>query len=271
MDAPIKLYYQCIYHASMGNIIYIPLDSIDTTMALNLSNNLVVTGTSNVGIGTASPRALLDVCGPVNIPAILTSGAGSSEGDIAVISGEALQIGHWDVGTTTFTNRIHVTSGGNVGIGSSSPSQKLDVDGSIQHKGLVTTSGTNIDQITSITKNLGVTVSWMDTGISGTDLVTGSYIVQIENHSDSSSGSYINYNEYYTGFMSWYSESNGTNDTDASEIILHAAGHATQDNHIYLRVLRQSSSVLKLQIRRDFDRSSSGQNVDYKFKFRRMM
>ena len=271
MDAPIKLYYQCTLHPAMGNIIYIPESTLDTTMALNLSNNLVVTGTSNVGIGTASPRALLDVCGPVSVPAILTTGAGSSEGDIAVLSGEAMQIGHWDVGTTTFTNRIHVTSGGNVGIGSTSPSQKLDVNGSIQHKGLVTTSGTNIDQITSITRNLGVTVSWMDTGISGTDLVTGSYIVQIENHSDTSTGSYRNYNEYYTGFMSWYSESNGTNDTDASEIILHAAGHATEDNHIYLRVLRQSSSVLKLQIRRDFDRSGSGQNVNYKFKFRRMM
>ena len=271
MDAPIKLYYQCTLHPAMGNIIYIPESTLDTTMALNLSNNLVVTGTSNVGIGTASPRALLDVCGPVSVPAILTTGAGSSEGDIAVLSGEAMQIGHWDVGTTTFTNRIHITSGGNVGIGSTSPSQKLDVNGSIQHKGLVTTSGTNIDQITSITRNLGVTVSWMDTGISGTDLVTGSYIVQIENHSDTSTGSYRNYNEYYTGFMSWYSESNGTNDTDASEIILHAAGHATEDNHIYLRVLRQSSSVLKLQIRRDFDRSGSGQNVNYKFKFRRMM
>jgi len=65
----------------------------------------------------------------LNIPAILTSGAGSSEGDIAVISGEALQIGHWDVGTTTFTNRIHVTSGGNVGIGTASPQYQLDVDG----------------------------------------------------------------------------------------------------------------------------------------------
>ena len=425
MDAPLKLYYQCTQHPAMGNIIYIPLDSIDTTMALNISNNLVITGTSsnvgigtasptkklhvytsasegntqlllqsadqysslhmkdsgggiiaqndqgtfrvitgydandsggtekfrvtgsgnvgigntspavkldvsgagrftknggtlqlvgidhtyleyypdgtgagrkaylgyggatndnftihndagsghiilsggNVGIGTASPRALLDVCGPVSVPAILTSGASSSEGDIAVLSGEAMQIGHWDNATTTFTNRIHVTSGGNVGIGSSSPSQKLDVDGSIQHRGLVTTSGTNIDQITSITRNLGVTVSWMDTGISGTDLATGSYIVQIENHSDASSGSYRNYNEYYTGFMSWYNGS--TDDTDASEIILHAAGHATEDNHIYLRVLRQSSSVLKLQIRRDFDRS--GQPVGYKFKFRRMM
>ena len=269
MDAPIKLYYQCTLHAAMGNIIYIPESTLDTTLALNLSNNLVVTGTSNVGIGTTSPRALLDVCGPVSVPAILTSGAGSSEGDIAVLSGEAMQIGHWDVGTTTFTNRIHVTSGGNVGIGSSSPSQKLDVVGPVQHTGLALTEGTNVDQITSITRNLGVTVSWMDTGISGTDLVTGSYIVQIENHSDPSGGTNRNYNEYYTGFMSWYSESNGTNDTDASEIILHAAGHATEDNHIYLRVLRQLSGVLKLQIRRDVDRS--GQSVGYKFKFRRMI
>ena len=70
-----------------------------------------------VGVGTTSPRALLDVSGPVNVPAILTSGASSSEGDIAVVSGEALQIGHWDNGTSTFTNRIHMDSDGNVGIG----------------------------------------------------------------------------------------------------------------------------------------------------------
>ena len=265
MDAPLKLYYQCINHPAMGNTIYIPLDSIDTTMALNLSNNLVVTGTSNVGIGTASPRALLDVCGPVNIPAILTSGAGSSEGDIAVISGEALQIGHWDVGTTTFTNRIHVTSGGNVGIGSSSPSQKLDVDGSIQHKGLVTTSGTNIDQIKSFTETLSfANTAWKDTSISGNDLVTGSYMVQIYSNEQATD---MNYHEYYTGFMSWYGSS--TNSTESSEIILHAAGHAPNSNHIYLRVLRQSSNAdLKLQMRRDI---ATNTNKNYIFKFRRMM
>ena len=265
MDAPIKLYYQCTLHPAMGNIIYIPESTLDTTMALNLSNNLVVTGTSNVGIGTASPRALLDVCGPVSVPAILTTGAGSSEGDIAVLSGEAMQIGHWDVGTTTFTNRIHVTSGGNVGIGSTSPSQKLDVNGSIQHKGLVTTSGTNIDQIKSFTESLSFTnTTWKDTSISGNDLVTGSYMVQI--YSNEQAGN-MNYHEYYTGFMSWYDGS--TNSTESSEIILHAAGENPQSNHIYLRVLRQSGNAdLKLQMRRDIVTNA---NINYIFKFRRMI
>ena len=294
MDAPIKLYYQCTLHAAMGNIIYIPESTLDTTLALNLSNNLVVTGTSNVGIGTTNPIGKLDVRGAIIAPVVAFSTNQDAPYLVAgtpAYDGDPGNTGNWNL--HGFEHRMKVDgsgvpritvdvpsggevftikNGGNIGIGSSSPSQKLDVDGSIQHKGLVTTSGTNIDQITSITRNLGVTVSWMDTGISGTDLATGSYIVQIENHSDSSGGTDRNYNEYYTGFMSWYSESNGTNDTDASEIILHAAGHATEDNHIYLRVLRQSSGgVLKLQIRRDFDRSGTGQNVDYKFKFRRMM
>jgi hypothetical protein len=78
MDAPIKLYYQCINHPNMGNIIYIPLDSIDTTMALNLSNNLVVntddlvvdTVNSKVGIGTDAPAYALDVHGTANVGAL---------------------------------------------------------------------------------------------------------------------------------------------------------------------------------------------------------
>ena len=85
--------------------------------------------TGNIGIGTASPRALLDVSGPTNIPAILTSGASGTEGDIAVLDGEAMQIGHWNSGTSTFTNRIHVSGGGNVGIGTASPSAPLHVAG----------------------------------------------------------------------------------------------------------------------------------------------
>lgn len=96
------------------------------------NSKIYVSNTSHkVGIGTTTPRALLDVSGPVDVPAILTSGASASEGDIAVISGEALQIGHWDSGASTFTNRIHISGSGNVGIGTTSPQQKLEVHGNI--------------------------------------------------------------------------------------------------------------------------------------------
>ena len=110
----------------------VDLDS--NALAVSVQGELTVG--SNVGIGTTSPRALLDVSGPVNVPAILTSGAGSSEGDIAVMSGEALQIGHWDNGTSTFTNRIHMNSSGNVGIGTATPQEKFHLYGSpiIQHE-----------------------------------------------------------------------------------------------------------------------------------------
>jgi hypothetical protein len=273
MDAPIKLYYQCTQHSNMGNIIYIPESTLDTSLALNLSNNLVVntndlvvdTVNSRVGIGTVSPRALLDVSGPVSVPAILTSGAGGTEGDIAVLHDESMEIGHWNNGTSTFTNRIHIKTDGNVGIGSSSPSQKLDVAGSVRHEGLVQTEGTNIDQIKSFSETLNFTnTTWKDTSITGNDLATGSYIVQIYSNEQAAN---MNSHEYYTGFMSWYTSS--TDSTESSEIILHAAGEKSNSNHIYLRVLRQSGNAdLILQMRRDI---ATNTNKNYTFKFRRMI
>ena len=284
MDAPIKLYYQCTQHAAMGNIIYIPESTLDTTLALNLSNNLVVTGTSNVGIGTASPLEKLDVRGAIIAPVVSYAGNQNAAYLIPASTSYTGVATNW--GTYGFQHRIKtdnggnpritvddgngnevftIKNGGNIGIGISSPSQKLDVDGSIQHKGLVTTSGTNIDQIKSFTESLSFTnTTWKDTSISGNDLVTGSYMVQI--YSNEQAGN-MNYHEYYTGFMSWYDGS--TNSTESSEIILHAAGENPQSNHIYLRVLRQSGNAdLKLQMRRDIVTNA---NINYIFKFRRMI
>ena len=82
MDAPIKLYYQCTYHPAMGNTIYIPLENLDTSQTLNLSNDLVV-GTdklvvdvseSRVGINNASPSKDLDVIGEIACSSHLTVG-----------------------------------------------------------------------------------------------------------------------------------------------------------------------------------------------------
>ena len=225
--------------------------TVDNDLIVNTDDFVVDTVNSRVGINVASPSYTLEVGGDINI----------ASGFHLKIGGVIPIYSRWTAGGGSDINR----SSGNVGIGSSSPSQKLDVNGSIQHKGLVVTSGSNVDQITSFTKSLSFTdTAWKDTSISGTDLVTGSYMVQI--YSNEQAGN-MNYHEYYTGFMSWYDGS--TNSTESSEIILHAAGEKPQSNHIYLRVLRQSGNAsLKLQMRRDI---ATNANINYIFKFRRMM
>ena len=257
MDAPIKLYYQCTYHPAMGNIIYIPESTLDTSQTLNLSNNLVVntndlvvdTVNSKVGIGVTSPAYKLDV-----------------DGDINIASGSNLRIGgSVPIYSRWTANGPDIYRSSKVGIANTNPQHELSVGGSVRHEGLVTTSGTNIDQIKSFTETLSfANTAWKDTSISGNDLVTGSYMVQIYSNEQATD---MNYHEYYTGFMSWYGSS--TNSTESSEIILHAAGRAPNSNHIYLRVLRQSSNAdLKLQMRRDI---ATNTNKNYEFKFRRMM
>lgn len=115
------------------------------------------------------------------------------------------------------------------------------------------------NNVTSIVKSLKVTQAWMDTGISGTDLATGTYIVQVTVNGGNMSDC------YWSGIMSWY---NGTcADTEADEILLHRSGKSYSDT-IYLRTIMQSSGVLKLQIAADENLSA---NYSYTFKFKQVI
>lgn len=115
------------------------------------------------------------------------------------------------------------------------------------------------NNLTTLTKNLKVTQNWMDTGISGTNLATGTYVVQITVNGGNMT------NCIWSGTMSWF---DGTcSDTESDEIILHRSGKAYSDT-IYLRTIMQSSGVLKLQISADENLSAS---YDYTFKFKRVI
>ncbi|ELH4810057.1 hypothetical protein Q9X96_003090 [Vibrio vulnificus] len=117
-------------------------------------------------------------------------------------------------------------------------------------------------RLSTITKSLTLNNNWIDTGIEGSALASGSYMVQISGMSSSTGF----YNEIFTGVMSWYDGS--TNQQNSDEIILHAAGHARSDKTIYLRVLRQlSPNKLKLQISASHSLAAS----NYTFKFRRLI
>jgi hypothetical protein len=130
-------------------------------------------------------------------------------------------------------------------------------------------STTYPDGIVSFTKSLTLTTNWQDTGISFTDLATGTYLVQLYAN-DISAGGTSN-NEYYSGTMSWY---NGTTDTSASlptdEVALHRSG-ASSEGGLYLRTFRSTVAAgtnLKLQIYANTSNSSAS---NYVFKFRRMI
>ena len=140
--------------------------------------------------------------------------------------------------------------------------------GNVTHSGLTMTDGTDIDQIKSYTKSLTLTTSWIDTGVNGSELATGTYIVQVTVDNHDANGS--QYDEMYSGTMSWYASN--TNSTNHDEIVLHAAGHARNNMSIYLRVLRTASADtndLKLQISNNRNATATASN--YIFKFRRMI
>lgn len=121
--------------------------------------------------------------------------------------------------------------------------------------------------VITITKNLRPTVDWLDTGIAGTALSTGTYIVQVSGLSSSNTPGI--YSEIWSGVFSWYS--GGTNSTNSDEILLHNAGHADNSNELYLRTIRQgatSGGVMKLQMA---VKQASTSTVDVTFKFRKMI
>ena len=86
-----------------------------------------ITPTGKVGIGTTSPYATLDVNSSLQIGSSATS---SNNFHITAESIGALQF--WNGNYGTGTELMRITSGGNVGIGTTTPTYKLDVRGTIR-------------------------------------------------------------------------------------------------------------------------------------------
>lgn len=136
----------------------------------------------------------------------------------------------------------------------------LSGSASFDGSGNVTIKATAND-ITTITKSLNVTTSWVDTGITGSNLESGTYAVQMYVNDGTNVGQY---QEFYSGIMSWYSGT--SNSGEADEILLHKAGHASNGKHVYLRTIRTTGGgYLKLQISCTHAFSAAS-NITFKFK-----
>ena len=175
--------------------------------------------------------------------------------------------------TDTDGNIVLAPNGnGNVGIGTPSPSEKLEIAGTLKHQGLTLNEGTapNVDEVKTFNLNVSYnTTTWTDVGITTTDLATGSYIIQL--YLDSGSQYVASRSTYYTGFMSWYGTNNIYSDPPTyNEILLHHSGRAQwNDSVFYLRTYRDGTAgTLSLQIK---NATRTFTNVPMIFKFRRMI
>jgi hypothetical protein len=274
--------YWHIYNDTGGELVFGRNATVGSTEHARFDSN------GSLGLGTNNPSEKLHVAGSLLLDASsaeinLKSGVGTESGAV-----------NWTFNTTgtnyaslklpydtRASTGFHIDSGypltldGTTRINFAiSGSTKMDLDtsglsvtGNVDHQGLTMTDGTDIDQLKTYAQTLTLTTSFADTGINGTDLQSGVYIVSLDVNDYAVGGG--QYSEKYSGIMSWHSSN--TNSTLADEIPLHRAGHAPNNGVVYLRILRTASADtddLKLQIRANY--SASGSST-YTFKFRRMI
>lgn len=191
--------------------------------------------------------------GSANSAVKLDSSAGSNSQPVYFSGGKPVAIGYTIASSVPanakFTDTTYgVATSTSNGLMSSTDKVKLD----------------DFGKIISIQKQITLTTDWQDTGIAGTNLDTGTYIVQVSGFNSSYTQIY---SEIYSGVMSWYS--GGTNSDNSSEIFLHNAGHADNSNAIYLRTLHTGGNAsLKLQIACKV--AATGTDT-LTFKFRRLI
>ena len=258
----------------------------------------------NVGIKTTSPSFPLDVSGIIRSSASNVGYLYLGNTDQSTVAAGAIiaqrspsysstgkllfQVPTWgantDYGLTTQMS-IEVTApdtkaatmvllehGGNVGIGTTSPTRKLDVAGEITHEGLVPKAGAFVDGLVTINKTVSTSANtWTSLDISLSNIGgTGTFAVQVySNAHGSTAGSW--YSMYWSGIMSWYHT--GVNAGDVDEIPLHAAGHAMNGSTLEIRTKLHTADGTSYANRCELQIKTSAalSSAPISFRFRKLL
>jgi len=139
-DAPVRLYYQCTIHSGMIGNIYIVGGSDWRMTDVNTSTAPEIYTTRNVGIGTDNPNSTGNNYGSLDISGssggeIFISDDGTAKGNLFNYSADTNLVGLAAINasgellfsTGGYNERMRITSGGKVGIGTDDPLRQLDI------------------------------------------------------------------------------------------------------------------------------------------------
>ncbi|PIZ98086.1 MAG: hypothetical protein COX78_03860, partial [Candidatus Levybacteria bacterium CG_4_10_14_0_2_um_filter_35_8] len=153
-------------------------NSLQFTTGNSTTTKMILSKDGYLGIGTTSPLAKLDVAGSASASGNLSLRGASTAHTFNILDNGRLDFQTSVGGDSTLTPRMTILNTGNVGIGTTSPVQKLEVAGAIQGQQLIDRDNNNYFLDPAATGTSLATVGTVSIGSYTPPASTGLYVAK---------------------------------------------------------------------------------------------